>query len=153
MLFIYHRAVTLVNQKPGGQVLQRPAAFQNKPAASQSERSLLTVGEEPSEDVTAVTELTWFCACMVGDGVVWQGSEHTLNQVSSLLLSIMGSVIEKCCRILRLMFLYKTIGNFTGCVEGVNVYFCTSQSCTETQVKQSMQRFIITTRRGRAGAD
>lgn len=43
---------------------------QNKPGASWSEMSLLTVGEEASEDVTAVTELLWLCVCVVGG---WSG--------------------------------------------------------------------------------
>lgn len=106
MLFIYHRALTLqLMSNQGGRCSQRPTAFQNKPAASQSEVSLLTV--EDSEDVTAVTELMWLCVCVCigGDGVVCQGSEHTCNQVRSLLLAVMGSAVEKCCRILRLVFL------------------------------------------------
>lgn len=153
MLFICHRAVTLrLISNQGGRCSQRPAAFQNKPAASRAEMPLLTVGEEASEDITAVPELLWLCVCVVrGVGVVCQGSEHTCNQVRTLLLSITGSVGEKC-RILRLVFLEWTIGNssFTGCIEGGG---CVSQSCPETELSELVQGFIITARRGRAGAE
>lgn len=64
------------------------------------------MGEEASEDVTAVTELMWLCVCVWWEGMEWcQGSEHTFNHVRSLLLSVMGPAAEKCCRILRLVFL------------------------------------------------
>lgn len=62
---------SLVNQKPGKQVLPETQLLFKTNLQPHRLKSVLTVGEEDSEDVTAVTAHVALCVCVVGgDGVV-----------------------------------------------------------------------------------